>query len=248
MAVEPGELKFNELVLQTLRPTDDALRRRVDCVELLLGKKRFLEEASALAEQGTSGELALGAMLQTQGSVLKCPRKDGAGQNVSDYAHPVIVDIPQGTTEICDKAFCKCNAVTYVMIPNSVTRIGAYSFAGCSRLTSVSIPDSVNKIDRLAFFASGLTSLTIPESVAEIGHGAFQDCRSLTSLTILNGVTAIRARAFFGCSSLTCVTIPNSVTYIAKGAFENCTSLKRLSLPAHTHFEGLGMNCVDRRR
>ena len=46
--------EFQGLVLRTLRPDDDALTRRVTYVELVLGKKRLLEDTATLAESGVS--------------------------------------------------------------------------------------------------------------------------------------------------------------------------------------------------
>ena len=51
--------------------------------------------------------------------------------------------IPEGTTEIGERAFYDCAELTSIVIPDSVTSIGRVAFSGCTGLTSVVIADSV---------------------------------------------------------------------------------------------------------
>jgi hypothetical protein len=51
--------------------------------------------------------------------------------------------IPDGVTEISEKAFSGCKRLTSVTIPNSVTLIGIRAFGDCESLTSVTIPRNV---------------------------------------------------------------------------------------------------------
>ena len=53
--------------------------------------------------------------------------------------------IPEGTTEIENLAFLKCQNLKSVVIPNSVTKIGEYAFQGCTSLESIEIPNTVKK-------------------------------------------------------------------------------------------------------
>lgn len=62
------------------------------------------------------------------------------------------VKISDGITNILDKAFAGCTALTSVTIPNSVTSIGTLAFFSCTGLSSVTIPSSVTSIGTLAFF------------------------------------------------------------------------------------------------
>ncbi len=112
--------------------------------------------------------------------------------------------IPEGMTEIPERAFSGFNDLTSVTIPDSVTSIGNSAFRSCSSLTSIEIPDSVTSIGSYAFsYCSGLTSVEIGDSVTSIADSAFSSCDSLTSIEIPDSVTSIGSYAFSDCSSLT---------------------------------------------
>ena len=130
--------------------------------------------------------------------------------------------IPDGITEIEEKAFANCGNLTSVKIPDSVTKIGFDAFFCCRDLESVTIPNGVTEIDDQAFAGcTNLTSVDIPDSVTKIGIQAFGGC-DLTSVTIPDSVISIEGGAFEDCVNLTSVTIPNSVKSIGEWAFLNC--------------------------
>lgn len=134
-------------------------------------------------------------------------------------------------TEIGQRAFYDCSALTSVVIPNSVTSIGNEAFLTCFGLASATIGNSVRSIGEFAFLAcSNLATVTIPNSVTSLGYGGFSGCSRLTELIIGNSVTNIGNRAFEDCFSLTTVSIPNSVERIGDKAFENCVGLKFVSI------------------
>ena len=140
--------------------------------------------------------------------------------------------IPDGTTEIADKAFCGFKSLTSITIPDSVTSIGNDAFSGCTGLTSITIPDSVTSIGYCAFSdCTGLKNVSISNSVTSIGNLAFSGCTGLTSITIPDSVTSIGNAAFKGCTGLTSITIPDSVTSIGGSAFYDCTGLTSISIP-----------------
>jgi len=111
-------------------------------------------------------------------------------------------------------------------IPNSVTNIGEKAFLACNALTSVTIPNSVRFIGAFAFSTCySLTNVIIPNSVINIGDDAFGGCTRLSNVTIGYSVTNIGDFAFEFSYSLTNVIIPNSVINIGKDAFGFCNSL-----------------------
>jgi hypothetical protein len=140
------------------------------------------------------------------------------------------VTIPNSVTYIGGGAFADCD-LTSITIPNSVVSIGTSAFSRCDRLTSVKLPDSLKRIESHMFiWCSGLTSITIPNSVTHIGSDAFS-YSGLTSVTIPDSVATIEFHAFGSCRGLTSVSIPNSVTTINSSTFARCTSLTSVTIP-----------------
>ena len=128
--------------------------------------------------------------------------------------------IPDGITNIRDRAFWNCENLKSVTIPNSVTSLGESAFCGCSNLSSVIIPDSVTSIGKKAFYGcSNLINIIIPNIVSRIEDYTFLGCSSLASVTIPDSVTWIGWKAFCRCSRLASITIPDSVTFIDWEAF-----------------------------
>ena len=70
--------------------------------------------------------------------------------------------IPEGTTEIEEKAFYNDTSLECVVIPKGVSEIGEYAFEGCTSLTTVILPFSVN----------------------EIGSDIFKECLKLTVIYV----------------------------------------------------------------
>ena len=129
-------------------------------------------------------------------------------------------------TNIGERAFWNCNALTLITIPDSVTSIGDHAFDNCTALASIVIPDSVTNIGEYAFRGcTSLTSVTILDGVTSIGGHAFDNCTALTSIVIPDSVTNIGDWAFYEFDGLTSVVIPNGVASIGDHAFQYCGSL-----------------------
>ncbi len=150
--------------------------------------------------------------------------------------------IPNGVTNIGERAFWRCTGLTSVVIPSSVTSIGETAFAACTGLTSIIIPEGVTSIGSSAFTGcSSLTSITIPESVTSIGVPAFSGCSGLTSITVAEGNSVYDSRndcnAIIETASNTLVAgcqntvIPNNVTNIGEYAFSVRTGLTSIEIP-----------------
>ena len=107
--------EFKGLVLRSLRPDDDALTRRLTSVELVLGKKRLLDDTATLAESGVSADTVV--MAVTSKRSVKRQRRDAHDlddkdrYDLMDPDIAVMLEIPDGTTEISDRAFVDCAAV-----------------------------------------------------------------------------------------------------------------------------------------
>ena len=145
---------------------------------------------------------------------------------------PFVVRIPDGVSEIENRAFEEDESVGIILIPDTVTKIGAFAFMECPNLHNVVIPESVNEIDGCAFWkCPKIRNIFIPKSVTKIGgcsittsaetikvdpenpvYDSRNDCNAIIETntnTLINGC----------CGTI----IPNSVTKIAESAFQFCS-------------------------
>lgn len=147
----------------------------------------------------------------------------------------VVADAASGAklTQIPDKAFYGCSALTTVLIESdSITTVGQFAFYECSNLAEIVLPNSITAIGEYAFSGCRtLTTLQLPHSLLSIDEGTFSDCPSLTSVFVPDAMTKIGLYAFYGCRSLTNILLPASVTSIGEEAFEGCEALLRLCDP-----------------
>lgn len=158
------------------------------------------------------------------------------------------ISLPEGATEIVDRAFYQCEKLAAATIPSTVTSIGNEAFGGClalkdlvyaegtrtilrtyaTALVNVTLPASATSISEMAFYGcSKLNNVTLPAALTSIGSSAFQGCTGLTNLIYAEGTrTALRTYA----TSLTTVTIPSSVKAFAPDAFYQCNKLSRINV------------------
>lgn len=136
------------------------------------------------------------------------------------------VIIKEGTTTICDSAFCGCTIMTGITLPSTLKVIDIDAFRGCSNLQKIDLPYGLEKISTYAFLGCAkLKEILIPPTVKTIGRNSFANCFSLEELEIEEGVEQIGYMAFSNCSSLRSVTIPKSVTIVGEKAFYDCRNL-----------------------
>ena len=149
--------------------------------------------------------------------------------------------VPDGVTEIGERAFWRTPRLVDVTIPDGVTVIGEQAFYECITLESVSIPDGILEIGNSAFaICTSLKGIVI--SGGSIAAGAFARCTSLASVTLADGVTDIGNSAFFGCTALTEITIPASVITLGLCPFNACTGITGVNVdgdnPAYMSLDG----------
>ena len=112
--------------------------------------------------------------------------------------------LPNGYTEIADKALLGCKHLGGITIPADVTRIGESAFEDCRSMDSVVFAgNKVETIGDWAFYnCHSLRSLTLPEGIEEIGRAAFFDCTYLNELTLPSTMKKIADNGFAGCEKL----------------------------------------------
>ncbi len=154
--------------------------------------------------------------------------------------------IPNGVTDIEERAFVGCNNLIGIEIPESVTSIGESAFSGCSSLESIIIPEGVTSIGYEAFYGcSSLKSIDIPEGVTNIGDYVFDGCSSLESINVnVNNKNYISEDGILfnkekteiiqypsAKSDIEEYTIPSTVTSIRDYAFYDCNNLINIIIP-----------------
>ena len=80
------------------------------------------------------------------------------------------VIIPDGVTEIGEKAFQECKTLTAVTLPDSVQIIREFAFERCTNLVSVQLGNGIRKVEWLSFaFCESLKSVHLPAFSGYIG-------------------------------------------------------------------------------
>ena len=158
------------------------------------------------------------------------------------------VKLASTITDICEKAFYRCEKITTLNLPETVTTIGDFAFDGCdavskasgsvtalAAVSQASLKDvtitSGDITDKMFDACTALTTVVIEEGVTSIGRYAFAECPVLANVTIEANV-AIGEYAFLNCKALTTVTMEvegDGVMEIGEGAFHNCKQLKTVS-------------------
>ena len=181
------------------------------------------------------------------------------------------VSIPEGVTEIGEKAFYYSKTLKTVILPSTVKKIGKCAFQGCFELEYAELPEDLEYIGEYAFGSCrkiegielyggiaviadhafydcrGLKSVVIPSTVETIGQKAFAECRGLKKATILAGVENIADEAFYGCSVLESVSIPSTVESIGRDAFGGCENLASFTVDGDNEvYSAMGGDLYDK--
>lgn len=156
------------------------------------------------------------------------------------------LDLPESVTAIGREAFWRSPNLTEVSIP-SVTDMGQRVFALCPALTTVTFGDAATTTGTYTFAArysyysyfgesvdeidSSLVNVNLGNGIKEIGDGVFFYCGKLASVNLKNAVE-VGNQAFGGCAALETVTGIDKVTAFGSESFAGCLKLTSLDLAA----------------
>ena len=153
--------------------------------------------------------------------------------------------IPEGTTEISDRAFAGQASMTKVILPSTIRTIGKYAFLNCWNLQDVVFNEgcpSLTEIKDYTFqYCIALKNIDLPSKVTKIGQYAFSNCISLESFT-LGGTTDIGNYVFQGTTSLVNANLPATLKTIGNYVFQR-SGLKTITIPKSV--TKLGNNVFD---
>ena len=110
----------------------------------------------------------------------------------------------EGITRIADAMF-SATGLTEITLPEGITEIGERAFSNCKQLNNVEFPSTLLHIGERAFSGcNAISSLSLPRSLEAIGEAAFKECDSLTEISVPNvkmkGVfsSSVRTVHFYG--------------------------------------------------
>ncbi len=158
------------------------------------------------------------------------------------------VVVPEGTTEIPQKAFYNCSTLTSIEFPKGITTIGDYAFYGCINLTTIELFDGLTSIGMSVFSGcKGLTTIGLPDGLTTIGGSAFYNCGQLLLIELPESVNIIGDAVFYSCENLVSIDIPEGITTLGRSTFGLCTRLTSVSLPESltTIEDSTFYNCVS---
>ncbi len=182
-------------------------------------------ESFSISEDNPHYKSVSGMLLTKDGKTLVC----GVNGNVV---------IPDGVTNIAQKAFCNCGGLTSVTIPDSVKAIGNLAFSDCGGLTNVVVGKGVGNICRSMFLnCPSIQNFSVseenPHYKSVSGMLVTKDGQTLVcgvngDVVIPDGVAKVAKESFSNCGGLTSVTIPDGVKAIGELAFCDCEGLTRV--------------------
>ncbi len=168
---------------------------------------------------------------------------DSAFERIAGGAFVYIV-IPEGVTDIGNRAFYSCPNLKSVTLPSTVKNLGSYVF-DFSSINTINVDENntvYSSIDGVLLNKEkteiircpegyNVKDYSIPDGVTRIGNASFKYCKNLINVTIPDTVITIGEYAFSYCTGIESVSIPNSVTEIEADAFFWCDNLKSVTIP-----------------
>ena len=139
--------------------------------------------------------------------------------------------LPEGVSELPDRAFAGCSGIRSAVISERVQRLGSFVFSECTALESVSFSGMLSSIP-LSTFARcrSLRKIDFPQGLTELGDTAFFGC-GFSEISVPDSVTKLGDYLFSGCASLRKVTFGASVQMLPMGLFYGCSALEEIVLP-----------------
>jgi len=154
-----------------------------------------------------------------------------------------LVNIPDGTESIPERAFRLCDTLKAVNIPASVQNVGSYSFSYNDNLETVIFEEgSLLKVigDRVFSNCDKLKMITLPANLEEIGVATFMHS-NLQEVIFEEGshLQVIGSQAFRYCKELKVVTLPPALKKIEARAF-SYSGLERVIFEEGSDLETIG--------
>lgn len=101
-------------------------------------------------------------------------------------------------------------------IPNGVTDVVDRAFYFCTKLTHVTIPHSMTSIrDNVFYQCWGLVSVTIAQSVNDVGSWVFRDCHSMTDVHFQGNAPSEGSGIFLSANNVTVYYLPGTTGWSA---------------------------------
>ena len=154
----------------------------------------------------------------------------------------ISISFPNGITQIGEKAFYKCSALTGTYTFPNVKTIGkeVFRYAATNEGTNLvlSFPSLVtlggNSGDTHVFSNSGITELSFGDDVKEMSYNTFSSCSRLWRVEFAGFAEdfTFKSYTFDDCSALKAFSIPEGITSLPSRMFKNCSSLTAVYLPS----------------
>lgn len=162
----------------------------------------------------------------------------------SDSGNSTVKSCSLTSTQVPEKCFFGCNAMTSVKLngrmgmiwrqafqscqelvldslPNGISIFGGTCFYNCKKMTLSRLPDRTHFIYNMAFKDSGVTVTELPEGTVLVASEAFRECTGITSMTLPSTVETVGGIAFLGCTNMSTVVFKGVPTSISDSAFRH---------------------------
>ena len=148
------------------------------------------------------------------------------------------LNIPEGVTEIKDRAFQRNWQLTGVNFPSTLTKIGELAFESCTNLESVELPDNISVIEESTFDCCyAVKTIKLPKNLTEIKIYGFAES-DITSIDFPENLKVIGEGAFGWSPSLREVILPENIENVDVYAFAYCNQLRSIVIPASLQWAG----------